>query len=148
MFRLYIITDKKYRIGIGYWKDGKKLFKDNINFLYFEKIGNAKLKARQILKNTSEVCIAIESLRPKTLYLIYRDKTEILIHYSEAKPSQKYLYKKITKKECYTTEKTKDGIKAFTYSKKPFYNVPKKNQSLFCDIPSKVKVYTYGREVL
>lgn len=147
MFRLYVIIDKKNRQACGYWTEGKKLFKDNVAFLYFESLYNAKLKAKQILNNTSEICIAIESLRPRTLYLIYRDKTEILSHYTEALLKNKYLYKKIIKKECYTTEKTKDGIKAFTYTKKKI-TPKKKKKSFYCNIPSKVKIYTYGREII
>ena len=122
-FRVYKITDKKTRQAIGNWQDGNgKVYHDNINFLYYKTLKNARIKSVKILNTTSERCIAIESIYPRVLYLIDKQKTEILSSYNKVNIKHKYLYKNLKHKINYTIEKTKKGIYAYTYNHEKFNN--------------------------
>ena len=112
-FRVYrTVKGKGKRSALGYWEG----VKDNIQFDYYDRLKEAKQEAKNILKATSEYCIAVEDITAKVLYIIYRDKTEILSEYHKINTQHKLLYKRfrITNKN-YTLEKTDRGIIAFTY---------------------------------
>lgn len=118
-FRVYeIATGKKQRQAVGLWQDTTtgKTYKDNINFYYTPSLLEAKQKAKTLLNTTSEICIAVESIHPKTLYLIYKDKTEVLSFYKSVNVKYKILSKRITQQTpCYTIEKTSRGNFIFAY---------------------------------
>ena len=77
MYRVYTINTKNYNAK-GYWVDNNKLYKDRIRFVYYKSYTQAKNKALQILKNSQEVCVSIESISNNKLYIVYRNKIQIL----------------------------------------------------------------------
>lgn len=117
-FRVYQIAEnKKLRQAIGTWTDKGKIYKDNINFYYTPTLLKAKQKAMQILNTTSELGIAIESIHPKTLYLVYRDKTEVLSFFKSVNVKYKLLSKRIKKQNpSYTIENTPRGNFIYAYN--------------------------------
>ena len=90
-FRVYTVNKSNYTAK-GYWRDSGKLYKDRISFIYVSDYQTAKKIANKLLNNTSEVCIAVESLLLNRLYIIYRDKTEVL--------KIKYSYKTSSKRQA------------------------------------------------
>lgn len=90
-FRVYTVNNKDYTAK-GYWRSDNKLFKDRINFVYTSDYHTAKKTAYKLLTDTKEICIAVEDILLKRLYIIYRDKIEVL--------KIKYSYKTIDKRQA------------------------------------------------
>ena len=113
-FRVYEATGHKFlRQAIGYWESTK----DNISFGYYETLKQARKQARHILNTQNESCVAIEDIYNKVLYIVYRDKTQVLSEYHNINITYKKLYRqfKLTHKN-YTLENTSKGIIAFVYT--------------------------------
>jgi hypothetical protein len=90
-YRVFITCKDKGKAK-GYWQDKGILYKDNIQFKYYNTYNKALNKANEILNNTNEICIAIENIKDNKLYIIYRNnKHEIL--------KVKYTYKTLNKRD-------------------------------------------------
>jgi hypothetical protein len=73
-YRVFITCKDKGKAK-GYWQDKGILYKDNIQFKYYNTYNKALNKANELLNNTDEICISIENIKDNILYIIYRDKT-------------------------------------------------------------------------
>ena len=140
-FRVYKTEkSKKKRQAIGIWQG----VKDNISFSYHKTIKEAKTEAKNILNNTPETCIAVEGIAEKTLYIVYRDKTEILTEYIHIQAEYKKLYKRFKAiHKNYTLEKTKKGIIAYAYNHKT-----EKINNDEIKAPLIPKIFYFGTEVI
>ena len=140
-FRVYKTEkSKEKRQAIGIWQG----VKDNISFSYHYTIKEARQEAKNILANSTEICIAIEDITAKTLYIIYRDKTEILTEYIHIQAEYKKLYKRFKAiHKNYTLEKTKKGIIAYAYNHK----TEKINDDKI-KAPLIPKIFYFGTEVI
>ena len=75
-YRLYI-PDKQGRI-FGLWQDSRgKLYKDRIKFDYYSDYITADKVGRALL-DKGEICFALENIQKNILYIIYKDKKEVL----------------------------------------------------------------------
>ena len=90
-YRVYKVNNKDYTAK-GYFIDNKKLYKDRISFIYTSDYKTAKKTAYKLLKDSAEICIACESLLSNKLYIIYRDKIQVL--------KIKYSYKTYNKRQA------------------------------------------------
>jgi len=90
-YRLYTINKSVYTAK-GYWIDKGKLYKDKINFKYYHDYTKAKVQAEKILNTTSELCVSIEDVKKNILYIVYKNKTQVL--------RVKYTHKAITKRKA------------------------------------------------
>lgn len=76
-YRLYTINNKDYTCK-GYWIDNGKIFKDRIKFIKYHSYITAKKDAIKILNSSNELCIAIENITKNILYIVYKEKTQVL----------------------------------------------------------------------
>jgi len=90
-FRVYVVNNTDYTAK-GYCIDSGKRYKDKIRFIYTSDYKAAKKAADKLLNDTSELCIAIESLLMNRLSIIYKDKIKVL--------KVKYSYKTSDKRQA------------------------------------------------
>ena len=114
-YRVYAI-DKKGAVK-GFWIDNGKLYRDRISFINYKSFILAKKQAQKILQETSEICVSIEDTKNNKLYIIYKDKTEILI----VKKSFKTLSKRQALKIAYKLTEEQGG--ATIYRDKLYYRI-------------------------
>jgi len=87
-YRVFITSKKG--IAKGYWIDNGILYKDRIDFKYYNNYQKARSFVNDILVNSKEICVSIENISKNILYIIYRDKTISL--------KVKYTYKSLNKR--------------------------------------------------
>jgi hypothetical protein len=114
-FRLYNVN--KNGQAKGFWENEGKIYKDKLSFVKFNNYVNAKRQAIKLLKDTKEVAISIENTDNNTLYIIYRNKIQIL----KVKYSYKTLNKRQAIKKAYRLTKENGG--STVYKDKSYYIV-------------------------
>jgi len=76
-FRIYTINSADYTAK-GIWAENGIIYKDKIKFRYYSDYISAKKQAYNILNNTSEIAVSIEDVKKNILYIVYKDKIQIL----------------------------------------------------------------------
>ena len=112
-YRVYVIDGAS--INRGFWINDGHIYKDKISFKAYKDYTRALNHARYILKTTTEQAVSIEDVKLNILYIIYKDKTEIL--------KIKYTLKSLNKRHAVARaiEYTRQNGGATLEYKAPYY---------------------------